>query len=153
MSEDQSKDQEQDEYAGMDDLIAESTFVGDLMRVVVDILKAAPKTWQELSETEQETYLNSIEAQVKHVSQKAIRILSSAGRTSLVAEVDSVTFKDGVKAVMKLPKCLPGVYDLADAEGQEVLIVVSGAEALLHSHDLPEADPDQPAFDYEEDAA
>lgn len=132
--------------------IAEETFLGDLMRIIVDQVKAIQKPWEQLSQSEQEAYLNSIRLQCEAVSKKAINIIAAQGMVTIVADIDSVTFKDGIKAVLKIGSHVEGRHDLADAEGKAVLLVVSNADDLINENEIPEAEPDQAAMDLDDAA-
>lgn len=150
MSEDQNYEVSRNEA---NEMIAEETFLGDLMRIVIDQVKAIQKPWEQLSESDQETYLNSVRLQCEAAVKKAINIIAAQGMVTIVADVDSVTFKDGIKAVLKVGSHVAGRHDLADAEGKAVLLVVSSAEDLINENELPEAEPDQPVMDFEDEAA
>lgn len=133
--------------------VAEETFLGDLMSIVIDQVKAIHKPWEELSEDEQGAFIESIKLRCKTIARKAINIIASQGMTTVTADVDSVTFKEGIKVVLKIGAHVEGRHDVADAEGQPVLLVVSNAEDLVTEHDLPEADPDQRGIDFDKDEA
>lgn len=109
--------------------------------------------WQLLSESDQETYLNSVRLQIEVAVRKAIDIIASQGMVTIVGIVDSVTFKDGIKAVVKVPALSEGGHDLADSAGQEILLVVSNAGHLVNDNNIPEPDPDQPVMDFSDEAA
>ncbi|AMO55652.1 hypothetical protein GZ77_09025 [Endozoicomonas montiporae] len=123
-----------------------STLLGDLMGLVTDEVKALPDVWQKLSELQQQEVIVRVKKQCTNAVAQAVRIMATGDRVSLLATVDTVTFKDGVKAVFKMPGNSPGRHDLADAEGETVMIVIPDTDAYMGGEE-PEADPDQPAFD------
>ncbi|UYM14278.1 hypothetical protein [Endozoicomonas euniceicola] len=126
--------------------LTESTLLGDLMGLVTDELKALPDVWQKLPEHQQQEVIFRIKQRCMNAVAQAVRIMATGDRVSLLATVDTVTFKDGVKAVLKMPGNSPGRHDLADAEGETVMIVIPDTDAYMGGEE-PEADPDQPAFD------
>lgn len=125
--------------------IAEPTFLGDLMEMVLQELKLVQKPWQELSERQQKEILFRIERQAKAMTRKAIAILAAGDHTTVKAAVDSVTFKDGAKAVLKsVIGSGQGFHTLADCanEGAHVLVVLPDDSIADQEHEH-EADPDQ----------
>lgn len=118
------------------------TMLGDLMRVVVDELKAAPGAWHEMTEGEQEAAIERIERRCGQAITDAARIIATEGRPAIQAQVESVAFKNGVKAVIVLPNG-PGAHALADATKSNVLIVFPGAESMMGGERVA-ADPQQP---------
>ncbi|WP_422491664.1 DNA translocase FtsK [Endozoicomonas sp. ALE010] len=133
-------------------ILSASTLLGDLMSLVLDELKAMPDVWQKLPQLQQEEVLFRIKQRCTSAVAQAVRLMASGDRVTLTAAVDTVTFKDGVKAVLKMPGNTPGRHDLADAEGETVLIVIPDTAAYMGG-ELPEADLDQPtlAFESEDD--
>ncbi|MTI13809.1 DNA translocase FtsK [Sansalvadorimonas verongulae] len=128
--------------------VAETTMLGDLIKVVVDEMKAMPDVWQKLPEVQQQEVIDRVQKQCQSAVVQAVHIIASQDRATLNATVDTVTFKDGVKAVLKMPGNTPGRHDLADAEGEIVMIVIPETEAYLGG-ETPEADPDQGFMDFE----
>src|SRR5690606_30910002 len=84
--------------------VAEETMAGDLMSFLRDELKAAPDVWQKMSEEQQENVIYRAENRVLTAVKKAVQIIASADRPTISATVESVTVKDGIKAVLTLPK-------------------------------------------------
>jgi len=79
----------------------------------------------------------------REIIKDAVGMIAAEGRVTIVAELESVAIKDGIKAVCTLPKSSEQRHDLYDAQGKQVLIVVASAEAFLHG-DMPRPDLDQP---------
>lgn len=124
--------------------VAEETMLGDLMNCIKEQVKALPKPWQQLSESQQYDYLDRIEQQCRAAVTQAVNIIMSQGKVTVEAIVEQVTFKDGVKVVMKMMKGTTGVHDLADSEGQAVLIIVANTDHLTRENGKPVPDKDQP---------
>lgn len=132
--------------------IAEETFKGDLVTLVLDEMKAMPKSWQEIGEEEQDFILERLDMRVSRIIKTAVNILASQNRPVVRANVESITFKGGIKAVLQVPAHAPNRHDLSDAEGQEVMIVITGAEHVIDNGEgMPEADKDQPELCLEVD--
>jgi len=130
-----------------------ATMLGEMMNFCITEMKAMPDVWQKMSESKQREVIDRAEDRMKGVIRAAVGLITSEGRPKLVAKVDKVEFKDGVKAQLTMSKNDPARHDLADAQGEEVMIVVSGAEQFTEGRDnKPQPDPDQPDLPLDDDA-
>lgn len=123
--------------------IAAETMLGDLMKLVVDELKAAPVVWQQMSEDQQDDAISRIRTRCAAAITSAVSIISTRGFEAVSATVDSVTFKDGVKAVLKLPFASQGAHQLADSEGGIVQVVFASIDEFCSLATAPKPGPDQ----------
>jgi hypothetical protein len=128
-----------DEAAG----IARETMLGDLMQVIKSELSAQTEPWRKMTEEQQTQALERICKGVESAIDEAVRIIATENRPVITATVDAVTFKDGIKATIKLAKHSPGGHELADSTGHQVMIVVGGAEAYKGGAGDVVADPAQ----------
>lgn len=120
------------------------TMLGDLMHVVIDLAKQLPKPWQQLSESDQRTWLGTVQLKCEDTIGEAIRLLASKDWPSTTATVDTVTFKPGgVKAALKIAHATQGAHEIADCAGQQVLIIICDPEEFTGGDGKPEAEPDQ----------
>lgn len=126
--------------------VSEQTMLGDLMKCVIEQVKVLPKPWDALSENEQREYLDRVDLQVADAVRQAIQIISSQGHNMVPAKVDSVTYKDGCKVVLKALGGIEHTIHLAEAEGQIVNVIIPAGE-LMNDSGKPEADPDQRGLD------
>ncbi len=134
-------------------ILASETMLGDLMTCVIELAKALPEPWQQLSETAQKNWISSVELQCESAITEAINIIASRGAVHTSATVDSVTFKNGgVKASLKIAHATEGAHQVADSAGQAVLITICDNQEFLGSGNKPEADPDQTEINLQEDA-
>ena len=101
------------------------------MACVKEQVKALPRSWQELNESQQRDYLYRIEVQCRDAVRQAIAIIMAQDMITVNAMVESVTFKDGVKAVLKLTRGADGCHELADSEGAVVKIVIAHTDHLV----------------------
>lgn len=129
--------------------IAEKTMLGDLMHIIVDTAKALPKPWQQLSEQEQDTWLQSIDKRCKAAISQAVTIIACGNHVSVKATLASVTFKDGVKASVTVDKHSQHRIDLADAAGKDVRLVILDIEGITSENNKPKATKDQRSLDLE----
>lgn len=125
--------------------ITEEFFLGDLVQFVLDEMKNMPNTWHEMSENTQDEVLDRLQRRAQSITKGAIDILASQSRPVVQATVEQVTFKGGIKAVLQVPASAAHRHELADADGQEVMIVIKGSEHIVRNKEgMPESDKDQP---------
>lgn len=128
--------------AGISEIAAE-TMHGDLMAVVIDEVKALPDVWQKLSEDEQDQVIDRVKTRTRDAIEDCVRIIATQGFVRLRAAVESVTVKDGIKAVLKVGQYDPHRHELVDATGSNAVIVLADLDAFLGGTDQVKADPDQ----------
>lgn len=131
--------------------IAAETMLGDLTSAVLDEIKQAPAVWDKMSESQQDEVIERLHRRCDHAIRQAVHIIASEEMPTLKAVVDQVVFKDGVKATLSMSPNNPARHDLADAQGETVLIVISSAEQYTGG-EKPEADPDQPEMGFDDAA-
>ena len=107
--------------------------------------------WQKLSEEKQAEQIDRVTVGIRHAVIRAVEIVSSNNLPRIVAKVESITIKDGIKAVMQLSKQDPNRNALADSQGLSAIIVVTEAADFLGEGEKPQADKDQPALPLAED--
>jgi len=125
--------------------IAASTMLGDLMACLIDELRML-HLWQSMPEEQQKEAIYRIQERVQANVRVACEVIASDNRPTIVATVESVTVKDGIKAVVTLPKSDAQRHELFDAAGLPVLIIVGGASGYYGGTDQVHPDPDQPAL-------
>lgn len=124
--------------------LAANTMLGDLMAMFVENFKAAPKSWAEMSEESQKSYIERVEQGCTWAIEKCVDIIAGNGMVSLSATVDSVTFKNGVSAKLTIPKGTLNVMELAEANGEQVKIIIIDSEQYTGNKDTaPEAEANQ----------
>ncbi len=123
--------------------ISEKFLLGDILKATMMELKLMPFSWATLPEKDQQKIIDKLTQKVTEAVRQAVLIIAADARPHLVADVESVTFKDGIKAVLQIAKQSVDRHELADATGTMVLIVFPHAEKHLGG-EPPKADPDQP---------
>lgn len=126
--------------------IAAETMHGDLMALVLDELKAAPDVWQKLGEVEQDDVIQRVRQRTETAIRHCVELVAMQGFTRIPAKVESVTVKDGIKAVLTLSQFAPARHDLVDAQGQTAYIVLADTDAFAGGTEEHKAEPDQGAL-------
>lgn len=126
--------------------LARETLTGDIRDFLLDRLKHDKNTlpWNLLSEDKQRDAIQQTTDAASAMVDKAVRIIAADGRAVMVGDLDTVTIKDGVKAVIKLSKSDPLRHALIDSQGAAVLLVVATSDAYQGERKAVHPTPDQP---------
>jgi ribosome modulation factor len=119
----------------------------DLLNALVTELKLLPDVWVKLPKTRQDDVIDRLRKRVESNVKMAVHLLSSKGRTVVAGDLDQITIKDGVKAVIKFSSTAPHLHELYEASGKPVLVVVAGAEEHTGGMDQVQGEADQRSFD------
>lgn len=123
-----------------------------LLKALLNEIAQLPKPWQQTSAKEQEVVIDRLRNAVAVSVRAAVSRIAAGSFQRIAAEVESVTFKDGVKAVVQLPKGDAGTHTLADKTGGQVMIVIANEAEFVDGMQDVEADEDQPDMFGEEPA-
>lgn len=125
---------------------------GKLVHRMVEEFKAMPDVWQKLSEPKQEEVLGRCRRFAEEFVLHAIDVVAADERPHLQAVLDQVTVKDGLKAVLTMPKNSEDRHELIDAQGKDVLLVVVDVAAYNRGGEKVKAEKDQKELDISEAA-
>lgn len=100
----------------------------DILSAIVTELKLLPKPWPKLSESKQNDIIDRLRDRVDANVKMAVHLIASQGRTVVAGDLDQITIKDGVKAVVKFGANTANLHELYDVAGKAVLVVVADAE-------------------------
>lgn len=126
--------------------ITKETMTGDIRDILLDILRNHTKSWGELTEDEQRTLAADVQERCEYVVAKAVNLLAADGRPVIEGHLESVTVKDGFKAVITMSKEHALRHSLVDAQGFAVLVVVTDADQYKGEKAPVEIDPNQRAL-------
>lgn len=123
--------------------------LGNMVSVVMKHVKGISTEWNLVDEFRQKEFLYDLTNDLKEELDKGINVIKADLHTSFRAKVDSVTFKDGVKATLVMPNTKAS-HELADVQGSDVLIVLCDNKVYLSEEGIPEAEKDQGSLNIEE---
>lgn len=118
---------------------------GSVTSFIVDRLRHLPKPYAMMSESEQQDIIEDAVTAGNAFVRDVVKLIAANGRPTISAIVEKVEFKDGMKAHLKMSKFCELRHALADAQGQNVLIVVADPDSYIGG-DNPTPDPDQPGL-------
>ena len=137
-----------------DPVAAAAEFTGrDLLEALVLEIKLLQRPWDAMTQAEQDEYIERLRKRVEENVRQAVNKIVSDDQVVMAATVESVTFKDGVKAQLKISKHAIGRHELADCEGSDVIVVIVDPKVYMQGiHEIKGA-PDQGALPVEAAAA
>lgn len=118
----------------------------DLLNALVTELKLLPDVWHKLPKARQDDVIDRLRKRVETNVKMAVHLLSSKGRTVVTGDLDQITIKDGVKAVIKFGLSTPHLHELYESSGKPVLVVVAGVEEHTGGMDQVQGEADQRGF-------
>jgi len=116
--------------------------LGNMVNAVMKHVKGIKAEWNMADENLQNEFIYNLTSDLKEELNKGINVIKADLHTSFRAKVDSVTFKDGVKAVLVLANTKAS-HELADVQGGEVLVVLCDNKIYLSEEGIPTAEKDQ----------
>lgn len=125
--------------------------LGELIKAATMELRGMNGPWSKLSQYQQESVLARVKQRAEAAVKEAVDVIASTARLTFRAECESVTFKDGVKAALKMAKT-EDAHVLADQSGKTVLIVIEDYARFMNPGDATKGESDQRAlFDKSKD--
>lgn len=108
--------------------LTKERMAADLIDALVTEVQQQQRPWPQLSKSGQQDVIDRLSARCRHLIAEAVTIIASDQRQTLVATVDSVTAKSGLKVVLKVGVLVAGRHELMDATGTQVLLVLGGTD-------------------------
>jgi hypothetical protein len=119
---------------------------GDLTRVCMEQIRQIQIPWGAMPEADQQEVIDRVAAVCREAAREAVRLIVGLGRPTVEAEIETVTFKDQIKVILKMSSLQSQRHAIADATGAGVLLVLPDYGAI-NGGTIPKADPDQPRLD------
>lgn len=117
---------------------------GSLTKAFIEEIQNAPMAWAKMGERDQTEVIERCKKRAgKHITKIANAILNR-GHKSCEAFIDTVTHKDGCKAVLKTTDVEGGI-EIARRQGDNVLVVFPDESDYIHEEggNFPKAQKDQ----------
>lgn len=122
---------------------AAATLTGDIRDAILDWRKAMGKPWAACNEDEQSDEIHRARDIAEQMVQKACTIIASQGKKAMQGTLESVSVKDGIKAVIKLSKTDEQRHNLIDSQGHLISMVFADSEPFKGERAPAEPTPDQ----------
>jgi ribosome modulation factor len=119
----------------------------DLLQALVQEVKLLPDVWAKIAKAKQDDVIDRLRNRVETNVKMAIHLISAEGRTVVAGDLDQITIKDGVKAVVKFGVNAANLHELYEASGKAVLVVVANPAQHTGGMDEIKGESDQRAMD------
>lgn len=117
---------------------------GDLRDAVLEIIRNRPKPWSAMREAEQRDVIAAVSNACGNLVMKVANAIAAEGRQKVLATLDKITVKDGLKIDLKGPFDIESLDMLGKAQGQVVMVVMPRADQFDHQRAPARYDRDQP---------
>ncbi len=119
----------------------------DILTALMQEIKLLPDVWAKVPQSKQDDVIERLRNRVDVGVKMAVHLIASNGRTVVAGDLEQITIKDGAKAVIKIGRGAESLHELYEAQGQQVLVVVSGAHEHTAGMDEIRGESDQRAMD------
>ncbi len=119
----------------------------DILQALVQEIKLLPDVWVKISKSKQDDVIDRLRSRVETNIKMAVHLLAAEGRTVVAGDLDQITIKDGVKAVVKFSSVAANLHELYEASGMAVLVVVANPKENLVGMDEVRGESDQRGID------
>lgn len=133
----------QDTNAGQTEQMTADMIHANIRDLVLSEIKAAPTHWSTMPQQMQEEMIDRIDQNVSNVIKNAVNAMVAHQFPLVTGELDSVTVKDEIKAVVKISKHSEGLHDVIDAVGASIRMIVVDTDDFETGEGKIEADLNQ----------
>ena len=122
---------------------------GELLKALVDELRVAGASWQQLSKDQQDSVINRMRSRVRYETEQAITLIAKGSREAAMVAIESVTVKGGAKKAVLIVN--DSVHELIDYVGQKAVLVMCDPEQYMGGVDEVEGEDEQGSLPLEDD--
>jgi len=123
---------------------AAAGLAAQLTESLIDEIKALDKVWFQTPEAQQAVVIARLSDSVYNAMQKAVQVISAVGHKAVICNLFSVTFKDGVRAVITVGPGSDMRHELADYATKDCVLVLADPSIFMQGLQDIKADADQP---------
>lgn len=123
---------------------AASGLAAQVTETLIDEIRALDKPWHNTPEAEQAVVIARLSDRVYNAMQNAVQVMSAIGHKAVICNLFSVTFKDGVRAVVTVAPGSQMRHELADYATRDVVLVLSDPGVFMQGLQDIKPDADQP---------
>ncbi len=123
---------------------ATDRLASQLCEKLIDELRDLQQPWSKTSEAEQTIVIARISDSIRRNVKEAALTMAAQGHKGVICNLFSVTFKDGVRAIITMPPGSDMRHELADRATQDVVLVFADPDQFMEGLGDMEPDKDQP---------
>lgn len=110
---------------------AADTLAAQMLQAIVTELAGFQARFSDLNEHQQNAAIEHLRARVRAMIAEALGILFRADYPACLAELESITFRDGITAKLTIAKAAEHRHELADRVGQTVVVIMADSTQYL----------------------
>lgn len=129
-------------YVEREEMLAE-TIHGEMRDAILTEIKAAGRSWQEMPQHEQERVIYRIDKRVESILAGVVRTLVGHDFPEVEGALEQITVKDGLKLVVKVSATAHDRFEVVDAVGSHVRVVVADHRVFTGKPGQVTSDSDQ----------
>lgn len=119
----------------------------DLLQALVQEIKLMPDTWPKIPKKKQDDVIDRLRDRIEYNVRMAVHLIAAEGRTVVSGDLDQITIKDGVKAIVKFSSSAQNLHELYESSGKAVLVVVANPAQHMGGMQDVTGESDQRAMD------
>lgn len=121
----------------------------DLLSAMIDEIKAMPDVWQKLPQIQQDDVIERLTKRIEDNVRQAVHIIASEDQVTVVADIESVAIKDGIKATLKIHagNSQSAKEQLFNSVRRACMVVVTDAGDFTRGMSEVKSDADQPQLE------
>ena len=123
---------------------AASGLAAQVTETLIDEIRALDKLWHLTPEAQQAVVIARLSDRVYNAMQNAVQVLSAVGHKAVICNLYSVTFKDGVRAIITVAPGSDMRHALADYATKDCVLVLADPSVFMQGLEDIKADADQP---------
>lgn len=125
-------------------LATSQQLAGDLIKIMLKLIKKQNKPWSQLTLEEQEETINALTFDVYKMANAAMRMIASKGRKIIVGELKQSVIKDTIQLTVTCPKSPEACAAMGmSSAGGPVAFILLEHEDILNIGDPISPDPDE----------
>jgi hypothetical protein len=113
---------------------------GELLEALIDELRIAGASWQQLSKDQQDSVIGRMKNRIRFETERAIHMIAAGARDAARVKIESVTVKEGAKAVLLVND---SVHEVIDYVGQSAVLVMCDPSQFFGGMDDVQGEDDQ----------
>ena len=123
---------------------ASGNLAAQVVETLLDEIRGLDKVWHKTPEAEQKVTIARLSDAVYTHMQRAVQVLAAQGHKAVICNLFSVTFKDGVRAIVTIPPGSDMRHEMADHATKDVVLVLADANKFMQGLGDLKPDADQP---------
>jgi hypothetical protein len=115
--------------------LAANTLGRQLLEALIDEFKVTPNAWDKMTQAQQDQTIDRLRVKTRSLIGEALRVILQGQYPGCVATLERCNFSGGIKAMLTIDKHAHSRHELADAVGQQVIVVIGSLDSYTQQMD------------------